>query len=177
MKRYSFSWEQSYIKWGKWLMSPKSLHYFEEPKILVRQVISDYLFAYLDKEKYYADQSLYVITNFRNSNHSLEFYTLILNSKLYGFYFRKFYSEEDDLFPKIKVNELKELPIKQISETSQQPYIQKAEQMCSLNRDLQMQLGKFQGNLQREFSLETLSKKLKTWYQLSYNDLLKELFI
>ena len=73
-------------------MSSKSEHYFEQPKILVRQVISDYLFAYLDYEKYYADQSLYVCTNFKGQNESLEFYTALLNSKLYGFFFRKFYS-------------------------------------------------------------------------------------
>jgi len=33
-----------------------------------------------------------------------------------GFFFRKFYSEEDSLFPKIKVNELKDLPLKDSSE-------------------------------------------------------------
>jgi len=115
VKRYSFQWEENYIKWGKWLMSPKSQHYFEQPKILVRQVISDYLFAYLDYNKYYADQSLYVCTNFLNKKENLEFYTALLNSKLYGFFFRKFYSEEDDLFPKIKVNELKNLPVKESS--------------------------------------------------------------
>lgn len=43
---------------------------------------------------------------------SLEFALSIINSKLYVFYFRKFYSEEDELFPKIKVNELKQLPFK-----------------------------------------------------------------
>lgn len=113
--RYSLSWEESYINWGKWLMSPKSQHYFEQPKILLRQVISDYLFAYLDNEKYYADQTLYTLTNYQGSNEDLKLYLCLPNSKLYGFYFRKFYSEEDDLFPKIKVNELKNLPIKNIS--------------------------------------------------------------
>ena len=88
VKRYSFSWEENYIKWGKWLMSPKSEHYFMQPKILLRQVISDYLFAYLDYDKYYADQSLYVCTNFEGKNESLEYYTALLNSRLYGFYFR-----------------------------------------------------------------------------------------
>ena len=55
-------------------------------------------------------------TNYQGNNDCLEFYTGLLNSKLYGFYFRKFYSEEDDLFPKIKVNELKNLPIKKCAD-------------------------------------------------------------
>ncbi|WP_293871460.1 TaqI-like C-terminal specificity domain-containing protein [Flavobacterium sp.] len=176
VNRYSLKWEESYINWGSWLMSPKSSHYFEQPKILVRQVISDYLFAYLDKEKYFADQSLYVCTNYRNKEEeSLEFYQCLLNSKLYGFYFRKFYSEEDDLFPKIKVNELKNIPVKDISKEKQQPFIEKADLMLSLNKELQEQSQKFQRNLQREFQLETLPKKLQDWYLLPYNDFVKEL--
>ena len=175
VKRYSLTWEKSYVKWGRWLMSPKSSHYFEQPKILVRQVISDYLFAYLDKEKYYADQSLYVITNYEGHNESLEFYTLILNCKLYGFYFRKFYSEEDDLFPKIKVNELKNLPVIDISSNSQKPFIEKADLMLSLNKSLQEASAKFQGSCQRKFENINLNKKLQEWYLLSYADFIKEL--
>lgn len=176
VNRYSLKWEESYINWGSWLMSPKSLHYFEQPKILVRQVISDYLFAYLDKEKYFADQSLYVCTNYRNKEEeSLEFYQCLLNSKLYGFYFRKFYSEEDDLFPKIKVSELKNLPVKDISKENQSPFIEKAVSMLSLNKELQDQSQKFQRTIQRKFEIESLSKKLQDWYLLSYANFIKEL--
>ena len=176
VNRYCLKWEESYINWGNWLMSPKSYHYFEQPKILVRQVISDYLFAYLDKEKYFADQSLYVCTNYRNKEEeSLEFYQCLLNSKLYGFYFRKFYSEEDDLFPKIKVNELKNLPVKDISKDNQTPFIEKADLMLSLNKDLQEQSQKFQRTIQRKFELTDLPKKLQDWYLLSYSEFIKEL--
>jgi hypothetical protein len=47
--------------------------------------------------------------------------------------------------------------------------------MLSLNKELQEISDKFQRNLQREFSLETLSKKLQNWYELSFADFLKEL--
>ena len=92
-------------------MSPKDEKYYVNPKILVRQIISDTLIAAYDNEQFYADQTLYVLINYPGRFQSLKFYTAILNSKLMGFYFRKFYSEEDDLFPKIKVNELKDLPV------------------------------------------------------------------
>lgn len=110
-------------------MSPKSAHYFEQPKILLRQVTGDYLFAYLDNEKYYADHSLYILTTYSNSSENLAYYLSLINSRLYGFYFRKFYSEEDDLFPKIKVNELKNLPLKNTTSEQQQPFIEKANLM------------------------------------------------
>ena len=47
--------------------------------------------------------------------------------------------------------------------------------MLSLNKELQDISAKFQRNLQREFSLETLSKKLQNWYELSFAEFLKEL--
>lgn len=175
VKRYSFQWEENYIKWGKWLMSSKSEHYFEQPKILVRQVISDYLFAYLDYEKYYADQSLYVCTNFKGNNESLEFYTSLINSKLYGFFFRKFYSEEDDLFPKIKVNELKNLPVKESNEHFNNQLSEFSRLFNELIKDLQEQSQKFQRTIQRKFELEELPKKLQDWYKLSYAEFIKEL--
>lgn len=175
VKRYSFQWEESYVKWGKWLMSPKSEHYFEQPKILVRQVISDYLFAYLDCKKYYADQSLYVCTNFKDEDENLEYYTALLNSKLYGFFFRKYYSEEDDLFPKIKVNELKNLPVKQADSN----FINKVSILSNnLNisiKEIQEFSQRFQRTLQRKFELMDLPKKLQDWYLLTYAEFIKEL--
>jgi len=52
---------------------------------------------------------------------------------------------------------------------------EKADQMLLLNKELQELTKKFQRTLQREFSLETLSKKLQNWYELSFAEFLKEL--
>ena len=176
VKRYSLFWEENYIKWGKWLMSPKSEHYFLQPKILLRQVISDYLFAYLDYDKYYADQSLYVCTNFDGKNENLEYYTALLNSRLYGFYFRKYYSEEDDLFPKIKVNELKNIPIKETNEGFKMELSKLSTNITNLIKRLQESSSKFQRTIQRTFdNLENLPKKLENWYELTFTDFVKEL--
>ncbi|MGE0587073.1 MAG: TaqI-like C-terminal specificity domain-containing protein [Cyclobacteriaceae bacterium] len=116
VNKYSLSWTEGFINWGDWLMSPKEEKYFENPKILIRQIISDTLFCTMDEEGYYADQSLYIAINYPNKEISLKYCTALLNSKLMGFYFRKFYSEEDALFPKIKVNELKDLPLRSTNE-------------------------------------------------------------
>ncbi len=119
VNKYHLDWTDGYIKWGDWLMSPKESKYFENPKILIRQIISDTLLATLDENKYYADQSLYIAITYPHKDISLKYCTALLNSKLIGFYFRKFYSEEDALFPKIKVNELKDLPLKEVKEDKQ----------------------------------------------------------
>jgi len=36
----------------------------------------------------------------------------ILNSKLVAWFFKKYFGEENGLFPKIKINELKAIPIR-----------------------------------------------------------------
>jgi adenine-specific DNA-methyltransferase len=111
INQYSSKDSDKFIKWGSWLMSPKDKKYYFQPKILIRQIIGKSFIANIDKSNSIADQSLYICIPLNDNNEvSLNFGLGIINSKLYGFYFRKFYSEEDDLFPKIKVNELKNLP-------------------------------------------------------------------
>ncbi len=173
--RYSLKWEPSFINWGKWLMSPKSEHYFEQPKILIRQIISDYFYAVLDYEKYYADQSLYICTNYLGKDESLGFYLALLNSKLYGFYFRKFYSEEDDLFPKIKVNELKNLPVKSNSKEEQNIFSEKANKMLNFNKQLQEKSNRFIKRVSDNFVLEKITKKLEAFYENDFKTFVSEL--
>lgn len=111
----------------------------------------------------------------KDSRFSLKYIIAILNSQLIKNYWLSKYNDNKDLFPKIKGYQLKQLPIKEISLESQQPFIEKADQMLSLNKELQEISDKFQRNLQREFSLETFSKKLQNWYELSFAEFLKEL--
>lgn len=176
VKRYQLEWEENYVKWGKWLMSPKSIHYFEQPKILLRQITGDYFFAVIDKEKYYADQSLYICTHYLNKKeYPLEFFLGLINSRLYGFYFRKYYSEEDDLFPKIKVNELKNLPITIPEDSCINQIRDKVQFITVIYHDFTLSIKKTQTYLQQTFQLEKLSKKLQNWHDLEFGDFIKEL--
>jgi adenine-specific DNA-methyltransferase len=108
--RYTIQYPKLYVEWGPWLMSPVPKKYFDNPRILVRKITSQYLYCSLDDSDAIANQSLYVCIEYNDKPDLLQSVLAILNSKLMGFYFRKWYSEEDDLFPQIKVNELKGLP-------------------------------------------------------------------
>ena len=70
---------------------------------------------------------------------------------------------------------MRKFPIKKIPLSDQQPFIEKADQMLALNKDLQEVSAKFIRTLQREFNLEKFSKKLENWYELDYADFLTEL--
>jgi adenine-specific DNA-methyltransferase len=111
INKYYKDWTEGYISWGTWLMSPKDIKYYKNEKILIRQIISKTLICTLDKEQYFADQTLYIGIR-RDVTINLKYVLAFLNSKLLGFFFITYFSEDDDLFPKIKVNELKNLPFK-----------------------------------------------------------------
>ncbi len=66
------------------------------------------------------------------------------------------------------------VPINFTSDT-QQPFIKKADQMLSLNNDLQVSSQKFQRTIQRKFDIEVLPNKLQNWYLLSYKEFIAEL--
>ncbi|MGB5981424.1 MAG: TaqI-like C-terminal specificity domain-containing protein [Nonlabens sp.] len=176
VKRYRLDWEKSYVKWGKWLMSPKAEHYFEQPKILLRQITSDYFFAVLDKNKFYADQSLYICTHFPDQEGiDLEFYLGLLNSRLYGFYFRKFYSEEDDLFPKIKVSELKSLPVGIPDELSVIRIIDLVKSITGSYKIYDAVNSNFLNFLSQTLKISKSSRKLENWHELEFGEFIKEL--
>ena len=176
VKRYALKWVENYVKWGNWLMSPKDKKYFESHKILVRQIVSDYLFATIDTNKFYADQTLYVCINYPNDlSNNLYYYLAILNSKLYGFYFRKFYSQEDDLFPKVKVNELKSLPVKKLPIEQQKSFADQADIMLQKNKELNELSQSFTHFLQTKFPAININNKLQQWHSITGTDFFKEL--
>lgn len=110
-----------------------------------------------------------------NENYSLKYVLAIFNSRLIKKYWLSNYSDSKQLFPKIKGYQLKQLPIKVLAKENQTPFIEKADLMLSLNKDLQEQSQKFQRTIQRKFELEDLPKKLQDWYLLSYAEFVKEL--
>lgn len=146
---------------------------FEQPKLIVRQILGQRIVTNFDEENFYTDQTTYVI-NEHSQKHKLKYLLTLLNSKLLYFYFANTFSDSKITFPKVKRSQLLELPIKNISLDQQQPFIEKAETMLQKNKELQQALEKFQRTLQREFNLKILPKKLQNWNELSFPDFLKE---
>ena len=87
---------------------------------------------------------------------------VVLNSTLISYYFTKNTAKSvRKLFPKIILNDLRKFPFKEISLKEQQPFIEKANKILTLNKELQEILQKFQRMIMREFSLEKISTKLQ----------------
>ena len=194
-KKEGEGWENCYTgkDVNRYLLEESSLFFYNKPeevkaggswnmdnhhsmKIVVRQVGNpEPIFAF-DNFGYPTLNTMYSIV-LNNTDFEYLYILALLNSKLMKSYFLSKYSDGKQLFPKVKGFQLKELPIKKISNKEQQPFIEKADQMLALNKELQEVSSKFQRSLQRKFpeALEKLPKKLQDWYELSFADFVKEL--
>lgn len=154
---------------GSWNMK-----YHHSKKIVVRQIGNpEPIFAF-DNFAYSILNTMYSIILLDEKYHY--YYLLsILNSNLIKYYWLSKYSDGKQLFPKIKGFQLKKLPIKNISLKKQKPFIEKADTMLELNKELQNKIKKFKNRLSSNLDLKEFSKKMESFYELNFKEFLKEL--
>ncbi|OQX73690.1 MAG: hypothetical protein B6D61_12260 [Bacteroidetes bacterium 4484_249] len=176
VSRYNISWNGNlWISYGKWLAAPRKQYFFNSPRILVREITNDLLFCSYSEEEYYNTPSLINIVNI-NSDLSLKYTLTILNSALIGWYHNNTSPKaKKGLFPKILVNDVRNIPIKEISQEAQQPFIEKADKMLELNRQLQEKKTKFLNRIKDNFEIEKISKKLDNFYDFDFKTFVGEL--
>lgn len=176
VKQYLLNWNNElWISYGEWLAAPRERKFFVNKRILIREITKDKLFACYTEEEFYNTPSLINVINEKDIL-ELKYILTIVNSKLLGWYHNKTSPKANKgLFPKILVNDVRNLPLVNIPLEKQQPFIEKADKMLSLNRELQDLSQKFQRMLLRKFELEKLSTKLQEWYLLDFSDFIKEL--
>ncbi|SEA25895.1 Eco57I restriction-modification methylase domain-containing protein [Psychroflexus halocasei] len=181
VQRYSINWSGQYLGYGKQLASPRTFDLFNGEKIIIREITGKFpnsIIATYNDDIYLYNRSNIGIIAKQEKKISLKYIVSIINSNMMSYYFLKNTAKSvRKMFPKIILNDLRKFPIKDISPSKQQPFIEKADQMLALNKDLQAVSSKYQRSLQRQFpeELEKLPKKLQNWYELSFADFVKEL--
>jgi adenine-specific DNA-methyltransferase len=88
----------------------KNEDYFKGERILIRETGSDLTVLYL-KAKLYCNRSLYSI-KVRDKKYSSKYIAALLNSSIFQFYYQSKFKSETDLFPKIRVTQVNQLPIR-----------------------------------------------------------------
>ena len=95
------------------------------------------------------------------------------------FFYKSKFAANTNIFPKIRIAQVKELPIKKLSKEAQQPFIEKADKMLALNRQLQEKKNKFlnrlRDNLFASKDSAILSKKLEAFYNYDFKTFVLEL--
>ena len=146
---------------------------YEKERIVVRQIGKTPIIGYCGAN-ILTSNTIYNIFS-TTDEFDLKYLFTLLNSKLLKKYWEYKYNDNKNLFPKIKGYPLDDLPLVNISLEKKQPFIEKADKMLSLNKELQDLSQKFKRMLLRKFDLEKLSTKLQEWYLLDFSDFIKEL--
>lgn len=106
-----------YLKYGDWLGAPREKVFFENPKIIVRQIVGGkelkIVAGYSESPKYFTQIGFSLISR-TNDKDNLKFILSLLNSNILNYYHKnKFLDIEKVVFQKILIANCKELPIKE----------------------------------------------------------------
>ena len=145
-----------------------------KPKIVYRQTSSE-LVGTLDENGLYSDKTVHCIVNKENINFNLKYTLVIFNSRLLNYLYKQDTLESGRAFAQVKTINVKKLPIKNISLEEQKPFIEKADTMLELNKELQNKIKKFKNRLSSNLDLKEFSKKMESFYELNFKEFLKEL--
>jgi type I restriction-modification system DNA methylase subunit len=165
----------SFINFEIYNKYKKNEYYFTKDRIIIRETGNRITSVFINQNNIYQNRSLYSIKINDESEFSYSFLLAILNSKIIQYFYKIKFSANTNIFPKIRIGQVNELPIKKISLSDQQPFIEKADVMLSLNKSLQDITQKFSKYFSGQFKLDKLSGKLEKWYSLSFEDFIKEI--
>ena len=149
---------------------PRILENFTVSKKIVIQDIATQINATIDTEKYLCNDTINIIYSLDNG-YAFEYILCLLNSKLINKWFKK-------IFPAglhIKTNQLEQIPIPVVDLTAQQPFVNLADAMLTLNAQLQEKRARFLRRLRENFESVKITTALQTFDQLSFAAFVAEL--
>jgi len=153
---------------------PSRFKKIDKPKIIISWI--RYFRCFYDKDnEFLAWKSTSVLTNL-NSNYLYETILSIFNSKLISFFLKQVYSSSwMDWGINFSPDMIKTIPIPEILLHNQQPFIEKADKMLTLNKELHELTDKFIHRIQDNLKIQKLTKKLENFYDWDFKDFLTEL--
>ncbi len=165
-----FIWYKPELMMQRKGAGPRKLENFLKNKILFQGISGGNIISTYEEDNNLCNDAIHILYEI-DSNFNLKYVLAILNSE----FIRKWFLSAFSKVLGVKINQLQQIPIPVISKEAQQPFVEKANLMLLLNKELQEKTKKWIRNIQREFSLTNFSKKLQNWYKLSYAEFLKEL--
>ena len=161
---------------GRWFETQDSICYHEEfakPKIIYPNMTSVFPFMY-DESGLLGNDKSFILTN-QDDTVSLLFLTAVFNSSLTKLWIWWNCPELGDNRREIRKVYFEHFPVPQANQEQTATLAQYATERTQLTANLQTLCSKFTRNIQRDYNLEKLSAKLENWFQLSFNEFLKEL--
>ena len=130
--------------------------------------------TYLNKQ-FITDQSVFVASFTKETEFEPKPTLAVMASSLMSFFFRFYYSEFDDLFPKVKLKHFKTLPI-------HKSLVEINEELSNLSDERLDRTSKYYNLIEslaelllNKFDIDKLSRNLQSWHELTFKQFLKEL--
>ncbi len=153
---------------------------FEKPKIVYPNMTSAFPFCF-DESGAVCNDKAFIITEKTASavsnpcDNLLKYLLTVFNSKLAKLWIWYNCPELQGGTREIRKAYFENFPVPNISSGEQKPFIDLADKMLSLNSDLQKKTSNFLKVAKETFNIEKPSAKLETFYDLTFEEFIKEL--
>jgi len=173
--RYKLLWNNDYwIKYGKWLAAPRDGEIFKaNEKLIFRQTGDSIIGNYVDNKFIMRDNTHILLPN--NNDFNLKYILSILNSKLSNFIYWTINPEKGEALAEVKAFHLGLLCFPKINTNQQISFIEKVDQMLSLNKQLQEKKIRFINRIKSNLEIEKITKKLDAFYNFDFKTFIEEL--
>lgn len=173
--RYALFWnDDSWISYGEWLAAPRNIEIFQaKEKLIVRQT-SDSIIGTFITNPFVMRNNTHIILK-KDERFNLKYLLCLLNSRFTDFVYWSLNPEKGEALAEVKAFHLEKLVLNDISLNEQQPFVEKADKMLELNRQLHAATQKFTHFLDARYHPKTLSTKLMAFDALAFDEFLDEL--
>lgn len=141
VKRYFLKWnKKQWISYGNWLGRPRKPKFFISPRVLIREITGEEtgkVNATFTDEEYYNNPSIINVINKPGEEYDLKYILAIINSTLFAFYHLNTSPKaKKGLFPKILVNDVRNIPIGPTLPKVQQGFVNLVDKILKINKNL-----------------------------------------
>jgi tRNA1(Val) A37 N6-methylase TrmN6 len=159
IRKWSIINPDLYVYYGNHLACPRDSEIFEQPKILLRESGNRIIATYDDNDFF-----------------DLKYVLCLINSRIFQYQLKLIaFEKTKGTFTKARIFHYYKLPVKKNSSEQQQPFIEKADKMLTLNQKLCLTQNEFLNWLKIQYGLEKQSKKLESFYELDEEAFFAEL--
>ncbi|TDM49297.1 restriction endonuclease subunit M [Macrococcoides goetzii] len=173
--RYNLNWKDQYLIYDiDQLHRPRTKEIFEENEKLILRQTGSYPICMIDYNQYY---TLDTVHNGRllDKNVNIKYILALINSKLIRYVYETTINEKGKTYAQVKIIYIAKLPIK-LTDKNKELFIESlVNEMIKMNDEFNRLTDKFLNRLTSSFSITNVSKKLRTFYDFTFADLLKEL--
>ncbi|NLE04109.1 MAG: hypothetical protein GX638_04800, partial [Crenarchaeota archaeon] len=151
----------------------KDNDFFNGERIIIRET-GNRITSLLVNENLQQNRSLYSII-IDNEIISYKYLLGLLNSKLIQFYYRSKYAANTDIFPKIRIVQVKELPIILSNSILKKEIEQNVDELMLSMASLKEINMHFLSFIKAKINIDKISRNLNNWHEIDENLFLKEL--